>query len=126
MMTKLLNNIRIVNTGKREYIRTPVSEISYGLEPDSDLSPNFGYVYSVDVRLGCRQIVSNADLEEHGDEVLHQTRKRVGRAIAEEVYGELRKELIVLLVELRDSGNYYNSPACERVEKMLEMIEYER
>ena len=125
MMTKLLNNIQIVNTGELEYIHTPVSKISYQFKPDIDLNPNLGYVYSVDVRLGHRQVVSKEDLEEHGDKVLHQTRKRVGRVIAEEVYGELRKELIELLMELRDSGNYYNSPAYERVEKMLEMIEYE-
>jgi hypothetical protein len=125
MMTKLLNNIRIVNTGELEYIHTPVSAISYQLKPDVDLNPNLGYVYSVDVRLGHRQVVSKADLEGHGDKVLHQTRKRVGHAIAEEVYGDLRKELIGLLVELRASGNYYNSSASERVERMLEMISYE-
>lgn len=125
MMTKLLNNIQIVNTGKLEHISTPVSAISYQLKPDVDFYLNHGYVYSVDVKLGSRQIISREELEDHGDEVLHRTRKRVGRAIAEEVYGELRKELIELLMELRASSNYYGSSAYERVEKMLDMIEYD-
>jgi hypothetical protein len=123
--TKLLNNIQIVNTGRVEHIQTPLSTISYRFESDESYKPNHGRIYSVDIKLGCNQVISEEHLAQDAHGVLHHTRKTVGRAIAEEVYGEVRRELIQLLVELRASGSYYSNPACKRVEKMLDMISYD-
>jgi hypothetical protein len=126
MKTKMLNNIQIVNTGRVEHIQTPLSEITYSLKPDESYSaPNLGRIYSVHVKLGCKQLISREEVLSHGNAVLEATKTRVGHAIAEEVYGELRRELIYLLTELRDSGYCYNTPGYHRVEKMLEMISYD-
>jgi len=126
MKTKLLNNIQIVNTGRVEHIQTPLSEITYSLKPDESYSaPNLGRIYSVHVKLGCKQLISREEVLSHADAVLEATKTRVGHAIAEEVYGELRRELIQLLVELKASGSHYSNPAYKRVERMLEMISYD-
>jgi hypothetical protein len=125
MKTKLLNNIQIVNTGRVEHIQTQLSTISYSYEPDESFKPNHGRIYSVEVKLGCKQLISEEHLAQDAHGVLQHTRKRVGRAISEEVYGELRRELIYLLTELRDSGYCYNTAGYHRIEKMLEMISYD-
>lgn len=132
MKTKLLENLKAVNTGERSYIDTPLSSYNVTYDPIdfaydpidfATLTPEMGYLYRIDVRLGANQFISDLELQKNPN-IINQCKTLVGRGIAEEVYGEVRNDLIKIMIELRQVGLPYNNSSLRKIKELIEKISY--
>jgi len=125
MKTKLLESVKAVNTGQKKYIDSHLSRVEATYEPVdlAFLTPDVGYVYRFGVELGVSQTISDHELQGNPD-ILDMYRDRVCRGIAEELYGEVRKEIIEILIALQRDGLPHNHTAVNRLETLLEKISY--
>jgi hypothetical protein len=126
MPTNLLNNIRAkISKDKRTLTHSPVVDIRYterALMPGNGLEYNNEYRISVELGMAV-QLPERLVIEE--PQAVDMAQKNIGRAIAEEVYGDVRKMLIEAMVLMQKENIQYNSKSMKKLEAILGMIDYD-
>lgn len=120
---KLIDNIKAVETGNRRIIDEPLHKIklSYDKAPDT-YNPQFAKEYAITVTLGANQWISEDLIKASDGQVIEYAVQHMKYAIVEHVYGELRRDLMDLQMEMRRELNYYDSPSLKKLVKILEKI----
>jgi hypothetical protein len=128
MKTKLLNNIEAKLTGDVKYISSPFESVSFNQIPDENMTiyVGKGIGYEVGVRLGAVEYIDQDIINEPGmqDIVLNAAKKRIGRGIADHVYGDIRSRLIELSIQMHHENYSYNSKSLQIVEELIEAVTY--
>lgn len=119
---KLIENIKAVDTGHRRHIEQPFQIIRLTTDKPTDYIPQFARGYSIDVRLGATQWISEDIIKDSGGKVVEHALNEMKHAIIEEVYGELRRDLMDLRMNLRNELSYHDSPSLEKLAKIVEKI----
>lgn len=120
---KLVENIRAVETGKRRIIEEPLHKIKldYDKAPDP-YNPEFAKEYAITVTLGANEWIAEDLIRSSDGEVINYAIQRMKYAIVEELYGELRRDLLDLQREMRNELNYYDSPSLKKLVTIVEKI----
>jgi hypothetical protein len=92
---------------------------------DSDFStgglPGDYYTeYNIGVKLGYRQLISDAVIQQHKDSILKEVEQRGQQAIIQAVFGEFREPLYRLRIALYESGT-----RDSRVMELLDKLEHQ-
>jgi chromosome condensin MukBEF MukE localization factor len=123
--TKLLENIKVnINKEKRFALISPVVAVDYMENVIRETYMDYGVECRIGVELGATMIISGEAID-NDSHALEYTRKRIGRMVAEEVYGDVRKQLIEIILLLQREGVNYNSEPMEKLERLIEMIQYD-
>ena len=93
---------------------------------DSDFSsaglPGEYYTeYNIGLKLGYRQLISDAVIQQHKDNILKKVEQRGQQAIIEAVFGEFRQPIYQLRIALYESGIRYD----DRVTELLDKLEHQ-
>ena len=93
---------------------------------DSDFStsglPGEYYTeYNIGVKLGYRQLISDAVIQQHKGNILKEVEQRGQQAIIEAVFGEFRQPIYQLRIALYESGMRYD----DRVTELLDKLEHQ-
>ena len=119
---KVIDNIKAIATGNRRYIDEPFHRISYKSESiDSELI-KFAKEYAITVTLGANEWIAEDLIKASDGQVIENAIQHMKYAIVEELYGELRRDLIDLQMEMRRELNYYDSPCLKKLVKIVEKI----
>lgn len=121
-MVKLLENLKAVDTGLRRPIDEPFHKITWKAEPVDYSITKFAREYAVTVTLGANQWIAEDAIKESRGEVINHAIQHMKYVIAEELYGELRRDLMDLHMEMRNELNYYDSPSLKKLVKIVEKI----
>jgi hypothetical protein len=127
MKTALLENIQAVSTGRRVYKPTPIESITLKHDnTDLNLYRGVSEEYRIEVRLGAATLISVEELLHSKEEVVNEAKRKMGRLIANHVYGDIRQKLYELAMELRSSDKYFSfdDKAMLLVDELLDMTEY--
>jgi hypothetical protein len=73
--------------------------------------------YNIGVKLGYRQLISDAAIQQHKGNILKEVERRGQQAIVEAVFGEFREPLYQLRIALYESG-IRDSRAMELLDKL--------
>ena len=120
---KVIDNIKAVNTGNRREVKHIVEPLySIALESTDVLSPVFAREYAIIVRLGASQWIAEDLIKKSKGEVINHAIEHMKRAVVEELYGELRKDLFDLQMEMRNERNYYDTPSLKKLAEIMEKI----
>ena len=130
MKTTLLSNIKAKATGdKKSYIPSSVASITFEKfdeERPEDNKTASGY--RIGVNLGAIEYIPD-HLKQSVDEqfILEAIQLRIGHAIAEHVYGEIRSKMFELSDQLRlqNRSLYADDPAMRIVDEIIEMTRYD-
>lgn len=76
--------------------------------------------YNIGVKLGYRQLISDAAIQQHKDNILKEVERRGQQAIVEAVFGEFREPLYQLRIALYESGI-----RDSRVMELLDKLEHQ-
>ncbi len=124
MKTKLLRGIDAKLTGNRMPTELVFTDISY-MEKDADsYDIKYATEYRIGVTLGSTILVDHHLEPKTKTFMIEQSKRVIGRGIANEVYGEVRDKLIQLALQIRKEGRY-DSSSIHMVEELLEMIVYD-
>lgn len=130
MKTKLLENVKAKATGdKKSYKPSSVSSISFErFDEEKPKNNTTASGYRIGVSLGAIEYIPD-HLKESVDEqfILEAIQLRIGHAIAEHVYGEVRTKLFQLsdVLRLQNRSLYADDPAMEIIDELIEMTRYE-
>ncbi len=128
MKTRLLNNIEAKLTGDVKYISSPFESVSFNQIPTENMTIYLGkgVGYEVGVRLGAVEYIDKEIMDQPGMQeiVLEAAKKRIGRGIADHVYGDIRSRLIELSLQMRHENYSYNSKSLQIVEELIEAVTY--
>lgn len=119
---KLIEDIKAVETGNRRPIEEPLYKIKLTANSPSSLQFNYAREYSITVTLGANQWIAEEIIQQSGGQVIEYAVDEMKHAIVEVVYGELRRDLIELQMELRRELNHYNSPSLNKLAQIVEKI----
>lgn len=123
--TKLLRSIDAKMTGNKMPVHMDFAKIDFSVkeEPQS-YKILTATEYRVGVNLSSTVLIDDGLDTRAKEDKLRWSTKSIGRAIANEVYGELRDKLIELSVHIHRECRY-ESPAHKIVDDLLGMIEYD-
>jgi hypothetical protein len=76
--------------------------------------------YNIGVKLGYRQLISDAAIQQHKGNILEEVERRGQQAIVEAVFGEFREPLYRLRIALYESGT-----RDSRVMELLDKLEHQ-
>lgn len=120
---KLVENLRAVETGNRRIIEEPLHKINLTLEREPVSSPiRFAKEYAITVTIGANQWIAEDLVRSSEGQVVVNAVQHMKRAIVEHVYGELRRDLFDLQMEMRNEMNYYDSHSLQKLVKIIEKI----
>ena len=119
---RLINNLRAVETGNRRHIVEPLHTIRYTSERDVEHSPKFAREYSIIVTIGANQWIDEDIAKASEGRAIQHAVQHMKHAIVEHVYGELRRDLFDLQMEMRNEMNYYDSHSQQKLMKIIEKI----
>jgi len=119
---KLVEHIRAVETGNRRPIEEPLYKITFSADSPSSLKFNYAREYAITVTLGANQWIAEEIIQQSGVQVIEHAVDEMKHAIVEVVYGELRRDLLDLRMELRRELNHYDSPSLKKLVKIVEKI----
>ena len=119
---KLVENLRAVETGNRRIIEEPLYTIRYDTTPNLEYEIKYAKEYSIVVKLGANQWIEEELIRASGGRAIDHAVEDMKRAILEHVYGELRRDLFDLQMEMRNEMNYYDSPSLQKLVKIIEKI----
>lgn len=120
---KLVDSIKAVETGNRQLITEPLYKIK--LETDkipTDCTVKFAREYSITVTLGANQWIAEDLIRSSEGEVIEYAIQKMKYMIVEKVYGELRRDLLDLQMEMRNELNYYDSSSLKKLVQIVEKI----
>lgn len=122
-MIKLVENLKAVETYNLRYIAEPLHKINLTLDREPDSSPiKFAKEYAITVTIGANQWIEEELIRASGGRAIDHAVEDMKRAILEHVYGELRRDLFDLQMEMRNEMNYYDSPSLQKLVKIIEKI----
>jgi hypothetical protein len=127
MKTKLIDNIDAKLTGRKKYLDHPLLAITFEEKQEPTVfRMEIGTEYRVGVELGASEFISDELLldSKAADEIKAQSKKIIGRGIANYVYGDIRSKLIDLAIQLRHESRP-DSKTHNMVNELLEMITYD-
>jgi hypothetical protein len=122
---KLLQNIQAISTGRKIFCPVPIEHTSL-IERDLDyltVDRVVGREYRIEVKLGASVTIPVEKLthsKEEKEVVIATEKRKIGRAIAQHVYGEVREKLFELAIELRKREHY----SVLEKDPALDMTEY--
>ena len=120
---KLIDNLKAVETYNRRHIAEPLHKISLTLEREPVSSPiKFAKEYAITVTLGANQWIAEDLVRSSEGQVVVNAVEHMKYAIVEHVYGELRRDLFDLQMEMRNEMNYYDSHSLQKLVKIIEKI----
>ena len=120
---RLINSIKAVETGNRRLIVEPlhIVKLSYESAPDA-YNPKFAKEYAITVTLGANEWIAEDLIKASDGQVIENAIQYMKYAIVEELYGELRRDLMDLQMEMCRELNYYDSPSLKKLVKIVEKI----
>lgn len=118
---KLLEHIKAVDTGNRRPVLDPMIMANLKMEATPH---NFAREYSIRVTIGSNQWIDEELIKSSKGEVVQYAIEQMKYNIVEEVYGELRRDLLELHRDLRSELNYHyqDSASLKKLEEILEKI----
>ena len=119
---KVIDNIKAIATGNRRYIDEPFHQITWKSEPVDYSLTKFAKEYAITVTLGANEWIAEDLIRASDGQVIENAIQHMKRAIVEELYGELRRDLMDLQMEMRRELNYYDSPSLKKLVKIVEKI----
>ena len=121
--TKILREIKSTETGNKKIINQPYYTISYSEFP-REIMLEYAMEYDIGVSLGSTMYVSMEEIKSN-PEVVEYNRKKICRMVAEELYGDVRKELIDLSILVSKENIPYDSQIYQKIKNIIEMITYD-
>jgi hypothetical protein len=118
---KVLDNVKAVATGNRRYIDQPLHSISYCID-SAQYHTAFAKEYSITITLGASQWIAEDIIVASKGAVVNEAISAIKRAIVEELYGELRRDLLNLHMQLRNELNYYDSDSLKTLVSIIESV----
>ena len=118
---KFLEHLKAVDTGNKKIIVEPLYSIRYDSDPDVFV-PRFAKEYSITVRLGANQWIEEDIIKASDGKVIEYAVEEMKHAIAEQLYGELRRDLIDLQKEMRNRLDYYDNPCRQKLVEIIEKV----
>lgn len=119
---KVIDNIKAIATGNRRYIDEPFHRITLKSGPVDYSLPKFAKEYAITVTLGANEWIAEDLIKASDGQVIENAIQHMKYAIVEELYGELRRDLFDLQMEMRNELNYYDSPSLKKLVKIVEKI----
>ena len=120
---KFLDHLKAVDTGNKQIIVEPLYAIRYDVTPnDTDCAPRFAKEFSITVRLGANQWIEEDLVKASGGKVVDMAVEEMKHAIAEQLYGELRRDLQKLHFQMRNEFGYRESPSTDMLVKIIEKV----
>lgn len=120
---KLIDNIKAIETGNRRHIVEPLHTIKLTFDRDTtDYMPKFAKEYAITVTLGANEWIAEDLIKASDGQVIENAVQHMKYAIVEHVYGELRRDLMDLQMEMRRELNYYDSPSLKKLVQIVEKI----
>ena len=120
---RLIDNIKAVETHNRRYIEEPLHKIKLTLDREPVSNPiKFAKEYAITVTIGANQWIAEDLVRASEGQVVVNAVQHMKHAIVEHVYGELRRDLFDLQMEMRNEMNYYDSPSLQKLVKIIEKI----
>jgi len=119
---KVIDNIKAIATGNRRYIDEPFHRITWKSEPVDYSLTKFAKEYAITVTLGANEWIAEELIKASDGQVIENAIQHMKYAIVEELYGELRRDLMDLQMEMRRELNYYDSPSLKKLVKIVEKI----
>ena len=106
-MSKLVDNIREYQTGKRIAYKPTISTLSLEEEwSPRDLTLVSGSIYRLKVALGVDVIISDELLEHDPDAAVRMALEHVRHQVANHVFGEFRQPLLDLRTRFAQQSDY--------------------
>ena len=120
---KIVDSIKAVATDNNRLIVEPLYKIKLetGKIP-ADYTVKFAREYAITITIGANQWIAEDLIRSSEGEVIDYAVQKMKHAIMEELYGELRRDLIDLQMEMRNELNYYDSPSLKKLVKIVEKI----
>ena len=120
---KFLEHLKAVETGNRQIVLEPLYAIRYdATPPDTDYAPRFAKEYSITVRLGASQYIEEDLIKFSDGKVIEYAIEDMKRAIAEQLYGELRRDLQKLQFQMRNEFGYRENPSTNMINQIIEKV----
>jgi hypothetical protein len=119
---KLLEDLKAVNTGGRRHIIEPLHTIKYTSTPTVDYKPRFATEYAITITLGTNQWIEEDLIQASGGAIIKYAVEKMKHDLIEHIYGELRKDLRELHLELRNEAYYMNSASLKKLDTIIAKI----
>jgi hypothetical protein len=118
---KFLEHLKTVETGNKQIIVEPLYAIRYDVTPnDTDYAPRFAKEYSITVKLGANQWIEEDLIKASDGKVVEYAVEEMKNAIAEQLYGELRRDLQELHFQMRNEYGYRDTKSNDMLVKIIE------
>lgn len=119
---KLVDNLKAVATGNRQYIMEPLHTIKYTADVADIAGVNFAREYSIHVTIGTNQWIDEDLVRASDGKVIDHAVENMKHNILEHVYGEIYRDLRELQFLLRNELSYRESPSSKKLEEIMEKI----
>lgn len=119
---KLVDNLKAVATGNRQYIMEPLHTIKYTADPADIAGVNFAREYSITVTIGANQWIDEELVRKTGGKVIEHAVENMKHNILEHVYGEIYRDLRELQFLMRNELSYRESASTKKLEEIMEKI----
>jgi hypothetical protein len=119
---KFLEHLKAVDTGNKQHIFDPLCNIQFVFDDSKDYTPRFAKEYSITVRLGANQYIEEDLIKSSDGKVIEYAVEEMKHAIAENLYGELRRDLQKLHFQMRTDFGYRESPSTDMLVKIIEKV----
>lgn len=119
---KLVENLKAVATGNRQYIMEPLHTIKYTADPADIAGVNFAREYSIHVTIGANQWIDEELVRKSDGKAIEHAVENIKRNILDHLYGEIYRDLRELQFLLRNELSYRESPSLKKLEEIMEKI----
>lgn len=120
---KFLEHLKAVETGNKQIVLEPLYAIRYDVTPtDADYAPRFAKEYSITVRLGANQYIEEDLIKASGGKVIEYAVEEMKYAIVEQLYGELRRDLQKLQLQMRNEFGYRETSSINMLNQIIEKV----
>lgn len=120
---KFLEQLKAFETGNKQIVLEPLYAIRYDVTPpDTDYAPRFAKEYSITVRLGASQYIEEDLVKASDGKVIEYAIEEMKHAIAEQLYGELRRDLQKLQFQMRNEFGHRENPSMNMLTQIIEKV----
>lgn len=120
---KFLEHLKAVETGNKQIVLEPLYAIRYDITPtDTDFAPRFAKEYAITVRLGASQYIEEDLVKASDGKVVELAVAEMKHAIAEQLYGELRRDLQKLQFQMRNEFGYRETESINMLTQIIEKV----
>ena len=119
---KLVDNLKAVATGNRQYIMEPLHTIKYTADVADIAMGNFAREYSIHVTIGTNQWIDEDLVRASDGKVIDHAVENMKHNILEHVYGEIYRDLRELQFLMRNELSYRESTSTKKLQEIMEKI----